>query len=459
MTPVPRHTWSVSACALAWALSAGPVAAQTPAAPPASSYTLADETALGREAATILQQRLDRLVDRHVDAYVHALGRRLVDALPARVRHAGFDDTIIVLDESEVVSAAVPGGPLFISRAMIELAPSDAALAGLLAHELSHVALRHATAQATAGERYQLGAITGRAIGAAVGEQAVGIMDRAAQFAVTSYFLTYDPKHEQQADRLAAEIMERGGYDPGAGGTMFHVAKTKGGARGGGWWAMRHPSKDRDEAIDAAGPGPAASMSHALTSIQARLQALPAKPPAGFPTHPRPVPLGSVGYNVVGPAGESRSVTAGDALQLIVPANWDRMPTGNTVIFAPAGAYIPSEDGATAVTHGLQVGIARSLTGTLHGDVHMLLASFGRNNPSITWTPAFRQVTIGGRRGVTTTVSHVSPVTGEFETISVSAAHVPDGSLLYVVGVAPQYEAGVYTNAFTRVLESIQILD
>jgi len=75
------------------------------------------------------------------------------------------------------------------------------------------------------------------------------------------------------------------------------------------------------------------------------------------------------------------------------------------------------------------------------------------------WTPAVQQVTIGGRLGLTTTVSHVSPVTRDFETVSVSAVHLEDGSLLYVIGVAPQDEAGIYRSAFNRVLRSIQLID
>jgi hypothetical protein len=89
----------------------------------------------------------------------------------------------------------------------------------------------------------------------------------------------------------------------------------------------------------------------------------------------------------------------------------------------------------------------------------MLLAAFGRHNRSITWTAAFRQVRIGRRSGLTTTVSHVSPVTGEFETVTVYALDMPGGSLLYAVGVAPQYDASAYGSAFVRVLESIQVQD
>ena len=103
--------------------------------------------------------------------------------------------------------------------------------------------------------------------------------------------------------------------------------------------------------------------------------------------------------------------------------------------------------------------MARSLTSDPRGDLQTLLTAFGRGNGYFTWTPAFQQVTLGGRPGVTTTASNVSPVTGQFEYVSVSAVHLRDGSLLYVVGVAPQDEAGVYRNAFTRVLESVEILE
>lgn len=458
MTAPLRLGWLGVATGVVWAVSIASAAGQTPRQ---NSYTLTDEVALGRQAAAVIQRRWAPIADPQVRAYVDALGRRLAGSLPASLRHSGFDYRVVVLNQPEIMSIAVPGGPVFVSRAMIELAPSDAALAGLLAHELSHVALRHATAQTTAGDQYELGAISGRVVGEAATSGGIGILDRGAQFAAMTFVLAYDAAYEQQADRLAADMMARGGHDPRALGAIFHLAAKDGARRGGGWWAMRHPSKHRDAAhgsTDAAGRRTADPISKPLASVRARLRTLQAGD-AESADHRGQLPLGTIGYSVVGPSGESRSVTAGDLLQLTVPANWDRMPTGNAVIFAPQGAYLALSGGATAVTHGLQIGIARSLTGTLHGDVHMLLAAFGRNNPALIWTPAFQEVTIAGRVGITTSVSHVSPVTREFESVLVSAVQLPDTSLLYVIGVAPQDEAGVYRNAFNRVLASMQILD
>lgn len=103
--------------------------------------------------------------------------------------------------------------------------------------------------------------------------------------------------------------------------------------------------------------------------------------------------------------------------------------------------------------------MARSLTGGLEGDMQALLESFSRDNPSVRWTPAYQRVSFERRSGLTTTLSNVSPVTGEFEYVSVSAVYLPDGSFLYMIGVAPQLEASIYGNAFNRNLESMQILD
>jgi hypothetical protein len=112
-----------------------------------------------------------------------------------------------------------------------------------------------------------------------------------------------------------------------------------------------------------------------------------------------------------------------------------------------------------AVTHGVQVGIARSLTGHLQGDIRRLLGALARGNAHFIWAPAFTEQRIAGRSGITTRASNVSPVTGAFEQVLVSAVHLPDDSLLYVIAVAPEDEAGVSRNVFTRVLDSIELLD
>lgn len=467
-----QHQWSMATCARhAWFVAAAAAGALlTPAAAPSwrpppedvRGYSPAEEAALGREAAAVIGRHLARVSVPGINDFVDDLGQRLLTAVPSELVHRGFDFTVAVLNDEDLTSIALPGGPVFISRGMIEIAPTEAALAGLVAHELSHLVLRHATAQAAAGERYQLGPISGRLIGETFSEHAAGVLDRGMQFPAATYFLAYHPEFERQASRLAAHIMARSGYDPLMPAVMVQRITFEAG-RGGVRWARRHPGSEDVQALAGEfAPGdtsPAATESPAFAALQEKLRASPSGRHIGQAPHVRPTPLDEIGHSVPVPSGESRGAAAGDRLRLTVPVNWRRLPAGNTVVFAPEGAYLSSPDQPLAATHGLQIGVARSLTGTLTGDVQSLLSAFGRGNAYFTWTPAFQHVRLGGRDGLTTTASNASPVTGEFERVSVWAAHLADGGFLYVVGVAPQYEAGVYTNAFARVLGSMRIAD
>ncbi|MSO82938.1 MAG: hypothetical protein EXQ53_06545 [Acidobacteria bacterium] len=152
-------------------------------------------------------------------------------------------------------------------------------------------------------------------------------------------------------------------------------------------------------------------------------------------------------------------MNAGDLLQLSVPVNWHRLLAANTAIFAPECVSFAPADGPGTITHGLQVGVARSLTGGLKGDLQALLESFSRGSWSVIWTPAYQRVFFGRQSGLTTTLSSVSPVTGAFESVSVWAVSLTDGSFLYFIGVAPQVEASLYRNTFNLILESMQIVN
>ena len=449
-------------------LLAGTTAAQAAITPPVNNFTPVEDVTLGREAAAVVRAQLPILTDRRVDVYLSELGRRLVNAIPKELQPKGFEYTFAVLNTRELTSFALPGGPVFVSRGMIELADMEGWLAGLIGHELSHVALRHATAQATDGERYQLGAITGPAIGAALTGRNGSIFTRGGDFATSSYFVMYGPEYERQADLLTAQVVARAGYDPDDLVAMMHAIGSTNAAEGGRTWAVRHPDPKGDadeisraEAIMREGAlfeiAAARPLSTTLAWIQDRLAAGPPAPRGGHAG--RAGDIGPLGYGVAVPAGNYRSATAGDLMRLSVPANWERLPSGNTVAVAPEGGFLLLPNGSAAFTHGLQVGVARSVTGDLKRDLQALLTAFGRGNAHLIWTPAYQRVTIGGREGLTTTVSNVSPVTRAFEYVSVSAAHLPDGSFLYVIGIAPQEDAGTYRNAFNQILESLLILE
>ncbi len=416
-------------------------------------YTAADEVRLGREAAKAVLSRLQPLKDAEVERYVTSIGLRLTDVIPAKFRHASFQYRFTVLHVRDVTSFAFPGGQVFISARMIELADTEDVLAGLLAHELAHIVLRHATLQLTAGERFQIGEITGRQLGLAVAAPLPGILERGATYSIESYFLRFATEYEAEADELGARLAAAAGYDPAGIHDMFRELKTVGAAEGGLEWLGRHPNQ-RDDDIDGSKTGP----SKRFWTIQERVGAIPRPRQSVANMHTADSAVGTTGAHVPAPEGTYRSVVAGDQLQLAVPTNWSRLLAGNTLVLAPEGAYVAMHQGPAGITHGIQVGLARSITGDVNSDLPALLSRLARANPRLTWTPAFQRIGIAGRDGYRTTMSHVSPVTGDFETVTVAAVDLPDeGGFLYFLGVAPQMESATYRGIFEQMIESARL--
>jgi predicted Zn-dependent protease len=133
---------------------------------------------------------------------------------------------------------------------MLEAARSDGEIAGVIAHELAHVALRHGTAQATKGQKFQIGALAGQVLGSLIGGRTGSIVANGSQIGLGTYFLKYSREYEREADLLGAQIMARAGYDPREMANMFQTIARRGGG-GGPEWLSDHPSpSNRSEAIN-----------------------------------------------------------------------------------------------------------------------------------------------------------------------------------------------------------------
>jgi hypothetical protein len=404
-------------CTLALTAAWPPPVGQAQATLPPTSYRPDDDVALGQEAAAEFRARVSVVTDPEVNAYIQALGSRLTNALPRGLSASAFQYSFEVVDTPE--GAGFPGGPISITRSVIESVQTERQLAATIARLLGHVALRHGTAQVTAGEPFQLGAIPGRVIGMAAAGHGRGVIEQAFTFAAASYFLTYGAEYEGEADRLAAQTTAGAGFD----------------------------------AVD-----PRAA--RAFASMQARLRALPRDADSGpgryTLTGSGEGSLADIG--VVGPSGEYRPVPLGDRMRARIPGNWHRLPGANGLLFAPEGGFGRSDTGTYRATHGLLVAVARSVTGDLQQDIGALLVHMGRHSPQLRWRPAYQNVRVGPWPGVTTTAMHVS-ANGAFEQVLVSGVHLPEAQLLYAVGVAPEYEASSYRRAFADTLASIEIVE
>lgn len=259
------------------------LSAQTRIEPRRNSFTPAQDVQLGREAAADVRQQMPMLNDRPTDALVERIGARLVAAVPARFRQPSFRYSFDVVNLREINAFALPGGPMFLHRGMLQAARTDDEVAGVMAHELSHVVLRHGTLQAAKAQKFQFGALAGQILGSIVGGTKGTIIAQGSQIGLGTYFLKYGREYEREADLLGAQIMARAGYSPREMANMFRTIQRQGGS--GPEWLSDHPDPgNRYTAItrEAASlkVAGAANTGPAFTSVRSRLAQMPPAPSA-----------------------------------------------------------------------------------------------------------------------------------------------------------------------------------
>jgi Zn-dependent protease with chaperone function len=457
--------------AVALLLAATLVSAQTIITPPENKYTPAQDVELGQKAAADARRQLPILRDDAVSSFIEDIGRRLVAAIPPDLRHPEFHYTFEPVDVKEINAFALPGGPMFVNRGMIEAARSEGEVAGVMAHEISHVILRHGTAQASKATKYEVGQVAGAVLGAIIGGGWGQVISQGTQFGLGTAFLRFSREYERQADLEGAQLMARAGYDPRDMASIFKTIEKQGGS-GGPQWLSDHPNPgnrvqyitQEAQALTIENP---VRDTRGFQQIQAHLKQMPPAPTTeqatrttdrrstGTSGRDTRMPTGRVGS----PSPSYQTYTPGNIFRISVPSNWREVPGDtNSVTFAPEGAYGQS-NGHSVFTHGVEVGLARNESHDLQTATNELIDALARGNANLSRPSRWERVSVSGRRGLRAILSNTSEVTGQPEAIEVFSTQLRDGNLFYAIAVAPRDDFPSYRGVFDRVVSSIQLMD
>jgi len=206
--------------------------------------SLDKEIALGRELAKQVEQESKLLNDAVINEYVNRVGQNLVRNSDAKVPF-----TIKVIDSDEINAFALPGGFFYVNSGLILAADDEAELAGVMAHEIAHVAARHGTEQASKGQLLQFASIPLIFVTGGLG---YGIQ-QAANLLVPLTFLKFSRGMEEEADYLGVEYLYKTGYDPSAMVRFFEKLQAKEKAKPGSvskLFSTHPPTGDRIRKVE-----------------------------------------------------------------------------------------------------------------------------------------------------------------------------------------------------------------
>jgi predicted Zn-dependent protease len=240
-----------------------------------------DEIEIGQQAQAEIRRQVPELTDQQTRRYVEALGRRLA----SHASGADYPYSFTVANQAELNAFALPGGPIWINRGILQTAATESQVAGVLAHEVAHVARRHSAQQLTkatvaGGLLGLLGSVLGNDRGAgSVATQAV------AGFTASSFMLKFSRDDEREADREGVRIMRAAGFDPRGMVEFMQVLRSQQGRNPGAveQFLSTHPAPaDRVrelERLAAAAPAGGRRDSDEFQQIRSRLAQLPPAPP------------------------------------------------------------------------------------------------------------------------------------------------------------------------------------
>lgn len=262
----------LAAAVVALAMLPATLLAQTRVKPGFNLFSAQQDAEIGYQSAVAAERQLPIVNDAVVDSYVNRIGQRLA-------RNAGgprFRYQFRVVDAHEINAFALPGGYVYVNRGVIENARNEGELAGVLAHEIAHVALRHGTHQASKAYATQAGlSLLGGLLNGRIGQNTANVINAVGGVGLNVLFLKYTRDLESQADVRGAQILAASGYSPYDMASFFRTLQRSDRSQRTSWLSDHPSPPDRIRRIEREaamlGAGDPTQRSAELRRVQGRL--------------------------------------------------------------------------------------------------------------------------------------------------------------------------------------------
>ena len=422
-----------------------------------NSISPEQEIELGRQAAQEVERQLPLLPESSpITRYVQQLGHTLADHAPGEIR---WPFSFHVVNQKEINAFALPGGPIFINLGTIQAADDEGQLAGVMAHEISHVVLRHGTQQATKQQMAQIPlAVLGGVLPQGVGGQLARL---GLSLGAQSIFLKYSREAEREADLLGAQIMYDAGYDP-YGLVEFFTKLEREGGPGVPQFLSDHPDPgNRVEVVKAAIQKFPPKRFRRNSPEFERIKALSAQ------EHPLTAEQIAArqqaqGQNInplsVVPSNEFLPLNH-DAFAIDYPNNWKAYGDATSpVTIAPEACL-----SRTAVACGVIISGFRGSQPNqdLQQVTSELVQSMQRASPQLQFENRAQPMQVGGAPGASVKMISPSPFTEGGQPLTERDTLVTvdrgDGTFVYMIFIAPQTAYQSFSPAFERMLGSFRL--
>jgi len=468
--------------ALSLALAPAAWANRTPLRPGWNMFSPQQDVEVGQQVSKDAEKQLPMLNNSRVDNYVNNLGRKLATKAPGEKYPYQFK----VVNDRAINAFALPGGYIYINRGVIEAASTESQLAGVIAHEISHVALRHGTNQASKASAAQVPLAI---LGGLLGSNSTGAMlaQLGAGFAVNSVLLKYSRAAESQADLMGTQILYDSKLDTRGVAQFFEViqADNQGGRQVE--FFSNHPNPDnrianvnKEVALLGGSLRGYQTDSKQFRDIKKYVQSLPAPPPKSTTQTLQGDPGRDDGGQRTGqperPSDRSKSFQ-NSVLRIDYPDNWQAYGQGDAVTITPRGGLLNDGKGNQALAYGVIINIfeppsdgdqySQRLQGPGYGqqgsDISLeqatdrLIEVLRQSNRNMRVVRDHEAIRVDGDTAFSTYLTNDSPVaSGGRETNWLITLQRPEG-LLFIVFVAPEREFQSYENTFQRMLNSVRI--